>query len=881
MSEQPEIHDRTFSQVTNERIKAAKQLGALFEVFPERKQAFEDLLKLSSDRDNEVREEAIKSLTMVFPNIPDKELAWDKFVNLTAYPAERVMKAAVKALVSVFSLMPDRNKTWKDLVELLHSKTSMEDVNREIIDAFPYLMQEIPDNPYVWKDLLETIHSKDLYVREKTIAILSRVFPDLADEQKEKTWKEIFKLAAEPDVRPVNENIRKKAAEALIKIFPAMPEQMKQKAWEDFLKIATLENYEMQEASAIQQKVLQALQFTFFYVPDKERAWDELLKLLELEKGDKNKLKLFGDTLNSIAPEMPDKEKVWADFVYLLKSEDYEFRDSQIRKPIIDTLTAVFPHLEDENAAWRELLELAQDKDEYIKSAAAEVIIKIFPYLPDRKGAYEELASAARKKENYELYTVVKTLETIPEQLSNVPNISSFTKIPDVPTISNIPRASDYPEFSHLSSFEKEESRDLQGETKQKRKYALEAQRPEAENPGYLDKETIDLFSKAYPGLPDKDRIIKELVNLSSNHDPEIRKEAIEALLSLYSKYSGKTQDIWNELLTKTQDHEIAIRKNAAELLPYIFPGLEEKSNTFFELIKLTGSQDAQTRKRAGELLTSAFMYVEGKQKAWDELLRLTSVEDREVRRGAVLALVSGYPEVPDKRKGWRDLVRLSTHNDSFVQRTATRALGPAFFYAPDKTEAWRDLQVLTDNPYVYVRKYALRSLGRGSLWRALRAENEATYIFGLKEAVKYFKEASETAVDIHVPEFYHPFYEALLFILFSERPGSARLESERYLSKVTGELRDQPENKKLIEVLEEFAALLRSAGDIKSGNLSAQKKLLETSIQTFDKYSDFLENREEKVILTERPAKKGIPKPGKEILEKVERKKSFLLRKP
>ena len=76
MSDQPGIHDKTFSQVSDERKKAARQLGVLFEVFPERKQAFEDLLRLCSDRDSEVREEAVNSLEMVFPNVPDRELAW-------------------------------------------------------------------------------------------------------------------------------------------------------------------------------------------------------------------------------------------------------------------------------------------------------------------------------------------------------------------------------------------------------------------------------------------------------------------------------------------------------------------------------------------------------------------------------------------------------------------------------------------------------------------------------------------------------------------------------------------------------------------------------------------------------------------------------------
>ncbi len=170
--------------------------------------------------------------------------------------------------------------------------------------------------------------------------------------------------------------------------------------------------------------------------------------------------------------------------------------------------------------------------------------------------------------------------------------------------------------------------------------------------------------------------------------------------------------------------------------------------------------------------LSVAFEYSEEKQKAWDELIRLASAEDRKVRRGAVLALSSGYASVPGKEKAWKDLIRLSEHSDNFVKRVAARTLGNAFFDAPDKTEAWRDLQTLTANPYTYVRKYAFRSLGKASLWRSLRADSEAGYIFGLKEAVKYFKKAAEVSTDTYIPDFHQPFYEALLSILFSDIPG-------------------------------------------------------------------------------------------------------------
>jgi HEAT repeat protein len=147
LSKQPEIHNKTFSKVSDERIKAAKQLGTFFEFFPDRRQAFEDLLKLCSDEDSSVREEAVNSLATVFPNVPDRKLVWDKFVNLTAYPVESVMTAAANALVSVFYLMPDKNKAWRDLAGLINSRSSTEDINREIISSIYHLIKEVPVRP--------------------------------------------------------------------------------------------------------------------------------------------------------------------------------------------------------------------------------------------------------------------------------------------------------------------------------------------------------------------------------------------------------------------------------------------------------------------------------------------------------------------------------------------------------------------------------------------------------------------------------------------------------------------------------------------------------------------------------------------------------------
>ncbi|MFY9201035.1 MAG: HEAT repeat domain-containing protein [Methanosarcina flavescens] len=382
----------------------------------------------------------------------------------------------------------------------------------------------------------------------------------------------------------------------------------------------------------------------------------------------------------------------------------------------------------------------------------------------------------------------------------------------------------------------------------------------------YLRKDSEESLAKSYAGLPEKEKIIEELLRLSSDPDPQIRRGAIDSFLTIYSLKSGKEQDIWNELLKISGDTDTGVRKGAASMLSRVFPVVEEKSTVFSDLVKLAESPDSLLRKKAAELFTVAFAYSDDKQKTWNDLMRLTSAEDREVRKEAVLALSSGYSEVPDKAKVWSDLIRLSTHGDNFVQRVATRTLGSAFFYVPDKTQALKDLQVLIGNPYIYVRMYALRSLGKASLWKALKAENEATYLFGLKEAVKYFKDSTEASTSTAIPGLYYPFYNALLQILFGRR--SSRLESEQYISEVTHEIKYLEEDKRLLKIMEEFSDLLLSAGNLTAGDLPARKKLLEASIEAFDRASGILDIMEEDAILEQKNLRKECSITGKVITE-------------
>ena len=346
------------------------------------------------------------------------------------------------------------------------------------------------------------------------------------------------------------------------------------------------------------------------------------------------------------------------------------------------------------------------------------------------------------------------------------------------------------------------------------------------------------------------------------------------------SENSGEKQKIWEDVLKMADSKDAGTRKRAVELIPQVFPQVIKNERAFFDLVELAEGQDTQIREKAAELFMPAYEYSGDKQRAWDELVKLTSSEDRKVRKNTILTLSSSFLEVPDKIKAWEELVRLSNHSDNFLKRVAARALGAAFFCMPDKTEAWKDLQALSNNSYLYIRKYALRSLGRASLWRALKAENEATFIFGLKEAVKYFKESSEVSVDIYFPDFYYPFYETFLFILFSNTPGRARVEIEQYISKMSSKIRALGENQGLFEILGQLAGLLRDAKNLTPENLPAQKEILNSSIELFNKYSVSLESREEALLAQQKTVKREHSNPGKDILERVQHRKSSLRRK-
>lgn len=85
--------------------------------------------------------------------------------------------------------MPDKGRAWKDLIELINSKSSIEDVSRGIVSSLQNIISEYPDREHAWKDLLEMTASEEPYARKKAASLLSMVFPGLPEGKKRKHGK--------------------------------------------------------------------------------------------------------------------------------------------------------------------------------------------------------------------------------------------------------------------------------------------------------------------------------------------------------------------------------------------------------------------------------------------------------------------------------------------------------------------------------------------------------------------------------------------------------------------------------------------------------------------------------------------------------------------
>ena len=310
MVDQAEIHRMSLSEDVKEQRAAAEQLGKNFAELPDKKQAWEDLIRLTSYDDSDVRWRTVYALDIAFSHVPDKKQAWNDLHRLTSDNDSNVRWGTANALGIAFSHVPDKKQAWYDLHRLTSDKDS--NVRWGAANALGIAFSHVPDKKQAWSDLHRLTSDNDNFVRWGAADALSIAFSYVPD--KEQAWNDLHRLTSD-----VDNDVRWRAANALGIAFSHVPD--KEQAWDDIIRLTS------DNSGHVRWRAANALGIAFSHVPDKKLAWDDL---------------------------------------HSLTSDN----DSGVRSGAANALGIAFSHVPDKKLVWDDLHRLASDKDRYVRIAA-------------------------------------------------------------------------------------------------------------------------------------------------------------------------------------------------------------------------------------------------------------------------------------------------------------------------------------------------------------------------------------------------------------------------------------------------------------------------------------------------------------------------------
>ena len=103
MVNQEEIHKKSCSNDPEARGESVEQLRRNFNSLSDKQAAWEDLIKLVSDQNADVRLDVNRTIGKVFQYMPDRQKAWEDLHRMTADENYKVREGAATALGIAFS----------------------------------------------------------------------------------------------------------------------------------------------------------------------------------------------------------------------------------------------------------------------------------------------------------------------------------------------------------------------------------------------------------------------------------------------------------------------------------------------------------------------------------------------------------------------------------------------------------------------------------------------------------------------------------------------------------------------------------------------------------------------------------------------------------
>ena len=172
MTDQAEIHKNCISKKIWDRRKALELLKIHFSNLSDQDQAWQDLHRLTQDKDIGVRGIAVYALRSTFSHVPNKDQAWQDLHRLTQDKDNGVREIAAYALGSTFSHFSDQDLAWQDLHRLTQDKDKS--VRRGAAYALGSAFILVPNKDQAWQDLHRLTQDKKNIVRMHAYHSLGR-----------------------------------------------------------------------------------------------------------------------------------------------------------------------------------------------------------------------------------------------------------------------------------------------------------------------------------------------------------------------------------------------------------------------------------------------------------------------------------------------------------------------------------------------------------------------------------------------------------------------------------------------------------------------------------------------------------------------------------
>ncbi|NOQ33550.1 MAG: hypothetical protein GQ567_05075 [Methanosarcinales archaeon] len=357
------------------------------------------------------------------------------------------------------------------------------------------------------------VASGNFWERREGVEQLRSNFADLPD--KDEAWEDLIRLTRDNHkwvvrcwhnikrwltlTQDENRSVRLGAADALISAFQYVPD--KDKAWEDLIRLTRDEDQFMRIGA------VNALGFAFQYVPDKDEAWEDLHRQTKDENGPVrwSATLAFGYAFQYVS----DKYEAWEDLHRLTRDEDHF-----VRMGAATALSFAFQYVPDKDKAWEDLYRLTRDEDHFVRSSAAAALVSVFQYVPDKDEAWEDLHRLTRDEDSSVRSGVATAL------------ISAFQYVFD--------KDEAWEDLHHLTRDEDISVRIC----------------------------AAAALVSVFQYVPNKDEAWEDLHRLTRDEDSSVRLGAAAALVSAF-QYVPNKDEVWEDLHRLTRDEESSVRASA------------------------------------------------------------------------------------------------------------------------------------------------------------------------------------------------------------------------------------------------------------------------------------------------------------------------------